>query len=506
MNWTLFGSRSKPAKNSQRRKVLTIFAPALCLASILTTSLASVALAQSASAKKDIPAIAKSAREAVLTIIMLNDDKPIAQGTGFLVTPDGAIVTNYHVIATGNAAVVKFVDGTVSPVDGVLAANKVRDLAIIKIHGRTFRTLTLGNSDQIQVGEEVVAIGNPLGLELSVSNGILSGIRRDEKEGGKFLQITAPISHGSSGGPLFNMSGEVVGITSMYFEGGENLNFAVPVNDAKQLLRERSATLRELPNEPEKSQTAQTPPTTQKDYSFEQKWCDEQAEEYARYVVKKNSHVKYAFKTGRAKHYEPEGNKCFVEIVLDYGPGKNPRTDIAGDYWSSGREYFIEDATLKGAWRIDSTNPIEKAWLGYFYTVDPKHDCFIEGVKCQSEEEFNDRAMEYFGLVQPTASETVLPFGTPAASNNHVPPNTKISAAGLDPAKATNEQVFEDLRYCTEYPNDGLQEPNGQQVRCRDLIAAMQAQGAHCATGLGSKTEACRNLMAWFATLNIGRP
>jgi hypothetical protein len=145
-------------------------------------------------------------------------------------------VTNYHVIATGNLAVAKFADGTILPVDGVLAADKVRDLAIIKIHGKTFPTLALGNSDQIQVGEDVVAIGNPLGLELSVSNGILSGIRKDAQEGGKLLQITAPISHGSSGGPLFNLFGQVIGVNAMFLEGGENLNFAIPINDAKRLL------------------------------------------------------------------------------------------------------------------------------------------------------------------------------------------------------------------------------------------------------------------------------
>jgi S1-C subfamily serine protease len=199
--------------------------------------------------RKDIPTIAKSARGAIVTIVMANDDKPIARGTGFLVTSDGAIVTNYHVIATGNVAVVKFADGSILPVDGILATDKVRDLAIIKIHGKTFRPLTIGNSDQIQVGEEVVAIGNPLGLELTVSNGILSGVRTDEKNSGKLLQITAPISHGSSGGPLFNMVGEVIGINAMFLEGGENLNFAIPINDAKNLLGTKSATLRTLPNE-----------------------------------------------------------------------------------------------------------------------------------------------------------------------------------------------------------------------------------------------------------------
>jgi S1-C subfamily serine protease len=130
---------------------------------------------RSSSPRMDIPTLAKAATGAIVTISMSDKDgKPVAQGTGFLVSTDGRIVTNYHVIANGNIAVVKFSDGTALPVDGVLAGDKVRDLAVIKIHGRNFRPLTLGNSDRIQIGEEVVAIGNPLGLELTVSNGILS--------------------------------------------------------------------------------------------------------------------------------------------------------------------------------------------------------------------------------------------------------------------------------------------------------------------------------------------
>jgi hypothetical protein len=220
--------------------------------------------AQTTPPRKDIPAIAKAANGAIVTIITAAGDKPIAQGTGFVVSADGVIVTNYHVIKEGNVAIVKFPDGTILPVDGVLAADKPRDLAVIKIHGRTFRTLTLGNSDQIQVGEEVVAIGNPLGLELTVSNGILSGVRTD-KEAGKFLQITAPFTHGSSGGPLFNMMGEVIGITTLVYEGAGDLNFAIPVNDAKRLLSNQSSKLQSLPNEtePVKAQTRKrTPPST----------------------------------------------------------------------------------------------------------------------------------------------------------------------------------------------------------------------------------------------------
>jgi V8-like Glu-specific endopeptidase len=208
--------------------------------------------AQSAPPRKDIPAIAKAANGAIVSIIMSDKDgHAISQGTGFLISKDGRIVTNYHVIESGSSAIVKLPDGAFYVVDGVLAFDKARDVAVIKAHGENFRTLTLGNSDQVQVGEEVVAIGSPLSLESTVSNGIVSGIRTEGDLGREFLQVTTPISPGSSGGPLFNMAGEVVGITTLYLKGGENLNFAIPINDAKHLLLAKSSELQNFPNENE---------------------------------------------------------------------------------------------------------------------------------------------------------------------------------------------------------------------------------------------------------------
>ncbi len=207
---------------------------------------------QSAPPRKDIPAIAKAANGVIVTIITSDKDgKPIAQGTGFLVREDGRIVTNYHVIRNASSAIVKLPDGAFYDVEGMLAFDRSRDLAVIKARGQNFRTVVLGNSDRLQVGEAVVAIGNPLSLESTVSSGIVSGIRDIEDEGGKYLQITAPISPGSSGGPLFNMAGEVVGITTLYLKGGENLNFAIPINDAKPLLLPSFSKVYDLPNEAE---------------------------------------------------------------------------------------------------------------------------------------------------------------------------------------------------------------------------------------------------------------
>jgi len=223
------------------------------LAAIVSVlSLSILVAAQATRPQMSIPAIAKAANGAIVSIIMSDKDgETVAEGTGFLIGSDGRILTNYHVIENGSSAIVKLPDGAFYVVDGVLASDKARDVAIIKAHGANFRTLTLGNSDNIEVGEEVVAIGNPLSLESTVSNGIVSAIRIAETQGGKFLQITAPISHGSSGGPLFNKAGEVVGITAMGIEAGANLNFAIPINDAKRLLLAKSSTIQPLPNEPE---------------------------------------------------------------------------------------------------------------------------------------------------------------------------------------------------------------------------------------------------------------
>ncbi len=114
-----------------------------------------------------------------------------------------------------------------------------QDIAILHIEGenKQFRPVILGNSDDLQVGERVLAIGNPYGWENTVSDGLISGIR--EIDDFKLLQITAPISPGSSGGALFNMKGEVIGITTIGSQwGAQNLNFAIPINSLKSLIKQ----------------------------------------------------------------------------------------------------------------------------------------------------------------------------------------------------------------------------------------------------------------------------
>jgi S1-C subfamily serine protease len=203
--------------------------------------------AQAPTRRKDIPTITKESSGAVVVVIASDKGgKTISQGSGFLVSRDGRVITNYHVIEDAKSAIIKLDNGAFYSIAGLVAADEGHDVAVLKADGKGFPTLSLGDSARMQVGEEVVAIGNPLSLETTVSSGIVSAIRQLEGQG-SVLQITAPISPGSSGGPLFNMRGEVIGITAFQVTRGQNLNFAIPINVAKQLLVDPDLEVRDLP-------------------------------------------------------------------------------------------------------------------------------------------------------------------------------------------------------------------------------------------------------------------
>jgi S1-C subfamily serine protease len=157
------------------------------------------------------------------------------QGSGFLVDSDGRIFTNHHVIRDARTARVKLSSGDVYEEVEVLASDARRDIAILRIAGFDLPFLELGNSDSVRVGSPVVLVGSPLGLENTVSTGIVSG-RRQEPEGYQLIQISAPASRGSSGGAVLGARGQVVGIAVSQIGGGQNLNFAVPINYARGLL------------------------------------------------------------------------------------------------------------------------------------------------------------------------------------------------------------------------------------------------------------------------------
>src|SRR5690242_1113019 len=158
----------------------------------------------------------------------------LSRGSGFFIDSD-RIVTNRHVLEGAFRAEVHSTTGAVIPVKGVLAVDAEGDLALLKIDAPTpaIRPLPLDKTSP-QEGESVVVIGNPLGLEGSVTNGIVSAVR-DIPTFGRIIQITAAISSGSSGSPVVNMQGQVIGIATLQVTGGQSVNFAIPSERISQL-------------------------------------------------------------------------------------------------------------------------------------------------------------------------------------------------------------------------------------------------------------------------------
>jgi tetratricopeptide (TPR) repeat protein len=173
--------------------------------------------------------------KAVVVVIAANEEtRSINQGSGFIVREDGAVVTNYHVINTASKIRVKAGE-QIFDVEGLLYTDVENDVAILKINGKNLQTVKLGDLEKAQVGEKVFVISSPQGFENTVSEGILSGIRRVD-ETRKVLQITAAISPGSSGAPVFNGRGEAIGIATFLVAEAQNINFAMPINLIKDKL------------------------------------------------------------------------------------------------------------------------------------------------------------------------------------------------------------------------------------------------------------------------------
>lgn len=173
---------------------------------------------------------------AVVLIELYNDKQELVkQGSGFMISADGRILTNYHVIGHSKHATVRLANGDAYDDVQILDIDKRKDIALIKVKAVELPFLMLGKSNDSQIGDNVFALGNPLGvLQNTLSEGIISGIRSGD--GYRYFQISAPISHGSSGGPIFNNKAEVIGIAVSSIESGQNLNFAVPIDYAKGML------------------------------------------------------------------------------------------------------------------------------------------------------------------------------------------------------------------------------------------------------------------------------
>ena len=198
-----------------------------------------------AAGTRDVSSLVKQIGEAVVQV-----KNPGGLGSGFFINEDGYLITNFHVIEGETEISVEVYHQKNGQLDRetykqvkIVAINKFQDLALLHIEDKNapkFKYVTLGSSDSLNVGDAVFAIGSPLGLERTVTQGILSTKTR-QLEGQLYLQTSTQINPGNSGGPLFNLAGEVVGVTNMKITFGEGLGFAIPVELVKNFLDHRDA-------------------------------------------------------------------------------------------------------------------------------------------------------------------------------------------------------------------------------------------------------------------------
>jgi serine protease Do len=226
-------SASPQTSVTNNASAITSLAPQFYYATLLT------------SPARDVSSLVKQIGEAVVQV-----RTPEGLGSGFFINADGYLITNFHVIEGETEISVEVYHQKDGQLDRetykqvkIIAINKFHDLALLKIEDKNapkFKFITLGNSDALSVGDAVFAVGSPLGLERTVTQGIVSTKTR-ELEGNLYLQTSTQINPGNSGGPLFNLAGEVVGVTNMKITFGEGLAFAIPVELVKSFLDHRDA-------------------------------------------------------------------------------------------------------------------------------------------------------------------------------------------------------------------------------------------------------------------------
>jgi len=190
---------------------------------------------QATATPMELTELHKSTRPAVVDIIALDkSSNPQSSGSGFFISPN-EIVTNFHVIGKADSIGVILADGSETVCTAVRYLDKDRDLAVLVTRKASTHQLALETS-RIEEGERIAVIGSPLGLDGTLSEGIVSAVRKND-DMIEFIQISAPISPGSSGSPVVNRFGKVVGVATMIFTEGQSLNFAVSSRELQQLLK-----------------------------------------------------------------------------------------------------------------------------------------------------------------------------------------------------------------------------------------------------------------------------
>ena len=207
----------------------------------------------------DLRALAKQARPAVYLLAIQDDDGEVkGSGTGFLLSSDGLLVTNHHVIAGAKQIIAKAENGGLFPVLRVVASDPGNDLALLQLEAKGLPCLTLAPAGSAEAGTRIAVIGSPLGLEGTLTEGIVSARRKLPGQKREVLQISAAISQGSSGSPVLDPQGRVVGVASFLLAEGQSLHFATPAEKLQALIRKSGQTTSLAMSVPSASPAART--------------------------------------------------------------------------------------------------------------------------------------------------------------------------------------------------------------------------------------------------------
>lgn len=240
-------------------------------------------------------------------------------GSGFIISNTGLAVTNLHVLNGAFSATATLSDSKELTVQNVLGYSEAADLAVIQLNGSKLPFLNVGDSAKTKGGEKIYTIGSPMGLSNTISEGIISNPNRMVNET-NYMQISAPISHGSSGGALINEKGQAIGVTTAGYVEGQNLNFAVPINPVKTILNGKnpSISLKELTEKVTMSEYAAIPQAFE---SFDYEAEPNDSSEMAQFIENGTSMVG-AIDKKTADYYFAACNIPGTVYVYCFGDGK----------------------------------------------------------------------------------------------------------------------------------------------------------------------------------------
>ena len=302
--------------------------------------------------------------------------KRIGQGSGFFVNGKGEIITNWHVMEGASSSTVRTASGTILAVRGIVAKDEQKDLARIVLveGGGQYPHLNISTTIP-KAGERIIVIGSPFGLETTVSDGLVSGIR-NISESFKIIQISAPISSGSSGSPVLNLKGQVVAIATFQFKYGQNLNFAIPSTYILRVvnLKNRTVTPLELllkPKDEAKQHITDSKKETMKEKEEPEKWLDVMDVREEIVNIKNNSGhtqrfiyynvvVKALHKIRGHELFASDKEKVFLTCYDEYGRVKEKMVKSTGIDLEVGEECKVSFSAwgrcpMFKAWTVDTT-------------------------------------------------------------------------------------------------------------------------------------------------------